>query len=122
MRWSLLFLLLAGCATPAGFRQSMDAWIGQPADRLISEWGPPQSAYPLSNGGAVLQWASARNAVIPVPQQTFGTVTATGSTAYYQATTMPSAYNIHLACAVRVTVSPDGVVQSWNSEGNNCIR
>ena len=118
MRWSLLFLLLAGCMTPGGFRQAMDGFVGQPADALVSQWGPPQSSYPLSNGGAVLQWASSRNAVIPVPQQTYGTVSATG----FNATTTPSAYNVHLACTVRVTVSPDGIVQSWNSEGNNCVR
>lgn len=118
MRWSLLFLLLAGCATPAGFRQAMDAWIGQPVDLLIGEMGPPQSAHPLSSGGAVLQWASSRNAIIPVPQQTYGNVTATG----FNATTTPAAYNIHFACTIRVTTDAAGVIQSWNSEGNNCIR
>lgn len=115
-------LLLAGCMTPGGFRDSMNAWIGRHADQLVGQMGPPQSVYALSGGGAVLQWSSSRNAVIPVPQQTYGTVSAVGNTAYLRTTTMPSAYNIHLACTVRVTVSADGVIQSWNSEGNNCVR
>lgn len=121
MRW-LLLLLLTGCATHAAFREGMDAWVGKPVDALVGELGPPHAAHRLNNGGAVLQWTTEQNTVIPVPQQTYGTASAYGNTLAYQSTTTPGAYNIHLACTVRVTVSPDGLIQSWASSGNNCIR
>lgn len=108
----------------------MATWVGQPADRLVSEWGPPQSTYPLSTGGAVLQWSSSRTAQIGgflVPQTTTstGTVSGYGGTSFYsgQSTTYaPSpVYNLEFSCVIRVTVRPDGLIQSWNSEGNNCV-
>ncbi|OWJ66046.1 hypothetical protein [Inquilinus limosus] len=34
-------LLLAGCATEAGFRKGLDQLIGQPKDQLVVRYGPP---------------------------------------------------------------------------------
>jgi hypothetical protein len=34
-------LLLAGCATEAGFRKGLDQLVGQPKDQLVVRYGPP---------------------------------------------------------------------------------
>ena len=47
-------LLLIGCATSANYQKILDTWIGASESSLVSTWGPPQNAYRLSDGGAVI--------------------------------------------------------------------
>lgn len=48
----LVLLLLAGCATTAGYEKILNSWVGDNVDHLVSSWGPPASSYQLSDGGA----------------------------------------------------------------------
>jgi hypothetical protein len=57
----LAMLLLAGCATTAGYEKVLGSWVGQSADRLISSWGAPANTTQLSDGGRVLEYSNQRN-------------------------------------------------------------
>ena len=77
-----VLLLLAGCATTAGYEKVLSSWIGQRADRLISSWGAPVNITQLSDGGKVLEYSNRRNVQIggyttttPVTTQHNGMVT-----------------------------------------------
>ena len=59
--------VLAGCAgSPIGnlvygeryetLNDLMQSWVGEPEEKLISKWGPPDNTYRLDNGSKVLSW------------------------------------------------------------------
>ena len=131
-------LLISSCATTANYEVILNSWMGAPVDVLVNSWGPPQSSFPLSNKGHVIEYVRKGNAPIGgftyyEPQRTyhsgsvsafsnygttaFGTYSGT-STTYVQKQT--PVYNIHLVCRTRFTVDPNGAISTWQWEGNNC--
>ena len=54
-------LILTACATTANYEKLLNTWVGNHIDNLVSSWGPPQSSYPLSDGGRVIEYTSSRN-------------------------------------------------------------
>jgi hypothetical protein len=134
----LVLLLLAGCATTAGYEKVLNTWVGQSADRLISSWGAPANSTQLSNGGRVLEYSNQRNVQVggyttTVPQTTYqtGTTNVYGSnggsaygnyngtsTTYVQRTT--PVQNITMQCVTRFTVNAQGTITNWAWQGNDC--
>ena len=43
-------LALSACVSEEGYRQRMSLLQGAPSDRLLIDWGPPQSRTPMSDG------------------------------------------------------------------------
>jgi len=132
-------LLLSSCATSGKFKSTMDSWVGRTADDMVASWGPPQSSYRMSDGRQVLQWSRSGSFYMPgmtttrpVTTYNSGTVNAYGTggygTANYAGTSttylpvQSPGYNIPMTCTVRMTVSPQGVVTSWASQGNHCVN
>lgn len=130
-------IFLTACATTANYEKILSSWVGKNADNLVSRWGPPESSYPLSDGGRVLQYSNQRNIQIggyttTVPQTTYedGTVNVYGnggsaygnysgtSTTYVQKTT--PVQNIAMHCITRFTVNAQGVITRWAWQGNDC--
>lgn len=123
-----LVLALAACTT---VQERLSTWVGLPADRLVMEWGPPQSTYQLENGDLVMQWQSSRMLTIPgiayrVPQTSYtngslygygGTAMYSGVTTTYATTTTPS-YNVPLSCTIRMLIGTDRRVKDYYAEGN----
>lgn len=134
---TLAALLFAGCATSEKFAAKMDAFIGQPESALVSRLGPPQSAYTLTDGSKVIQYARSSTMLIPgattlqpVRSNTYGNVSLnqglrTTSGTYSSTTTTyvqhqgPST-SVQLACTVNFTISAQGAVLAWTAEGNHC--
>ena len=53
----VLFSAVAGCTTTEEANQAMKSrFIGQPSDSFFSQYGAPQTAFPLNNGGTVYRW------------------------------------------------------------------
>ena len=48
-----------GCA--GGYAQDMQSWVGAPSDAVLSQWGPPDRDYPMSNGGKILEFSQGGN-------------------------------------------------------------
>jgi hypothetical protein len=134
----LTLSLLSGCATTAGYEAMLSTWVGDSEDNLVSKWGPPQSSYPLSNGGRVLQYGRSGNIVIPgmttyQPVTTYNSGTVSGygtdggyvngtyngtATTYVPQTSEPIV--IAQRCTTRFTVNSDGRITNWSWEGNAC--
>lgn len=131
----LSVVVLAGCA--GGFETKLQSWVGQPVDSLVSNWGPPQSSFPLQSGGQVLEYARSGQMTLPGatytrPQTTYhsGTANAYGtggyasgtyqgtSTTYVQQQSAPT--TIALRCVVRFTTDSAGTITQWSWQGNNC--
>jgi hypothetical protein len=134
----LALSLLSSCATTAGYEAMLNTWVGDSEDNLVSKWGPPQSSYPLSNGGRVLQYGRSGNIVIPgmttyQPVTTYNSGTVSGyntdggyvngpyngtATTYVPQTSEPIV--IPQRCTTRFTVNSDGRITTWSWEGNAC--
>jgi hypothetical protein len=41
----VLVILLAGCATRAGYETALNSWVGTSEPALVAAWGPPDSVY-----------------------------------------------------------------------------
>lgn len=130
-------MTLGGCATAAKYEAKLNSWVGQPADALVSSWGPPQSSYQLHSGGQVLQYSGQRSlqmggGTYTTPQTTYnsGTVNAYGNGGFAQANYNGTSttyvqhqnptYNINLHCSTRFTTDSRGTIVSWAYEGNDC--
>jgi hypothetical protein len=134
---TLVLLLLAGCATTAGYEAVLQTWLGDSTDHLVAVWGIPQQQYPLDGGGKVLQYERSGNIVLPgvttyqpVTTYTNGNVTAVGpggmasgsydgtSTTYVPHTSDPTL--IHQTCITRFAADSNGRIVRWAWQGNAC--
>jgi hypothetical protein len=134
---AVISVLLSGCATTANYEKMLSSWVGSHVDNLVSKWGPPRSSYPLSDGGAVLEYSNQRNVQIggyttTVPQTTYnsGTANAYGtggsasgtysgtSTTYVQQTA--PVQNIAMQCTTRFTINAQKIITKWAWQGNDC--
>ena len=66
---------MSPCATTAKYEAVLNTWVGHHVDELVSSWGPPVAAFPLSQGGAVIQYSNAR--AVTLPGQTYQVPTTT---------------------------------------------
>jgi type IV pilus biogenesis protein CpaD/CtpE len=108
---------LVGCATTAKFESILDSYIGDPESALISQWGPPDSSYPLGDGSKVLQYR--QNGSVVLPGYANATTTYVGHQAFTSVNGMP-AMAIAQQCTVNWTVDNNGRVRRWNYNGNAC--
>ena len=137
-------LVLSACATTSGYEAVLQTWIGDTSDHLVSAWGPPQSEYPLSNGGKVLVYTRSRSAVIPgvttfqpVTTTESGSVSANTTSVYspsgvqtqgtysgtsttYVPHTSPST-TLHFDSQTRFTTDSTGRITNSAWQGNNSI-
>lgn len=99
-----VFLMTLGCATQAKFKAQMDTWVGSSADSLVTQWGPPQSSYPLTSGGKVLHYS--RQSSGPTTYQVHGGIVYANT------------YN--QSCDVDLTLDALNTIIGYSFEGNAC--
>jgi hypothetical protein len=135
--FALLSILLAGCATTAGYEAVLGTWVGDSTDHLVSVWGIPQQEYRQSGGGKVLQYERSGQIVLPgqttyQAQTTYtnGSVSGVGSngyvsgsydgtsTTYVPHTSAPTV--IERNCVTRFTADASGRITNWAWQGNAC--
>lgn len=100
----IVVLLLAGCATTAGYEQVLKSWNGQDINKLVQAWGPPSNEYRMPNGDTMYTWLNVGGTVVTASQYA-GIATSTAVTYW---------------CKTTFTVNPYGSIQSWRWEGNRC--
>ena len=128
-----LGLLVLGCASTGGrYETKLQSWVGASGDSLISNWGRPQSTYPLSGGAVVLEYVRSSDVCFGgcVKYETTnhsGTTTVTSqqgnaSTGTYSGTStrkVAAPENaVHFECRTRFTVNSAGVITNWSYQGN----
>ena len=112
-----LVLVLAACATTAGFEKILNSFVGQPEHELVRSWGVPQGVYE-SEGVRFLSYTRSGMAYVPGVAPTYQT-TMIGRTAYTQPIGgMPAMY-IPKRCDTTFEVR-GGIITSWRWEGNAC--
>jgi hypothetical protein len=102
-------IFLGGCATTANYEKMLNSWIGIHSDQLVLKWGPPSSAYTLSDGRRIFEYSSRRNTFIG------GGTVPTGAV-------VPTSVYIadERVCITRFTIDALGTVRSWTWQGDDC--
>jgi hypothetical protein len=137
-RLVLLSLLLASCATTAGYEAVLQTWVGDTTDHLVSVWGIPHQEYRQNGGGKILEYERSGQIVLPgqttyQAQTTYtsGTVSGVGSngnavngsydgtsTTYVPHTSAPTV--IQRSCVTRFAADANGRITNWAWQGNSC--
>lgn len=112
-------LVLASCATNAGYEEILDSWMGSSESSIVSSWGPPDNVYTAPDGTRIITYNSARNVYIPGTPSSY-TTTVYGNTAYTQQTGGSPGANIGFSCQTSFTIKK-GKIISWRYQGNDCV-
>lgn len=125
--YALPLILLAGCAGMAAqqrqeaLQAQVNAFVGQHIDEVVKQHGPPQSTFPLANGGMVMEYSQMRQVTrgggsIPVtrPMMIGGTLVNVPSQQF-----IPTRSDT-VTCRILVTVSPAKLVEGGKVDGAGC--
>ncbi|MDA8362971.1 MAG: hypothetical protein M0Z84_03950 [Gammaproteobacteria bacterium] len=133
-----MIVMFAGCATTANYEKILQSWVGGSEDDLVQAWGPPQSSYPLSSGGKVIEYIRRSSVTsggyihyVPVTTNNNGMVNIYGSNGGYangnysgtSTTYVPErspTYTMHFVCITDFTVDAAGIIRAWSWKGNAC--
>ena len=114
---TVLTLLLAGCATTAGYEKLLDSWVGAEEVDLVRSWGPPQRAYE-TGGRKFLAYSERRNVHYPGRPPAYIT-TVVGNTAYSNPIGGSPAMNVRSTCITTFELQGTKVV-AWSWKGDDC--
>lgn len=105
----ILGFLFSGCALlkpkqSNSYADKLDTWIGESADDLIVELGPPAQTAVLSDGSKVLVFSKS----------------AAGPTLISGYGNMAIARQKQNWCSTTFVVAPDNKIKTWKIAGNSC--
>jgi hypothetical protein len=110
-----LVLFVSGCVFST-MEKGLDTLTGQHIDVAIDALGLPSAEMNVA-GRRVIIWSTERNMVLPQTNTSY-TSGNVGSTPYYGSTTSTSYAPHHLSCVVKVEVDAEGIIKTWEYEGN----
>ena len=126
----LCILGISGCATrptQEAFDEQAQQWVGKNADDLVTQKGPPTSAFTLSNGNRVFQYERSANVVTGGGSYTMPTSSyvssgpAAGTWVQGQAVHAVPIRSSNLNCNLRFTVDTRNTIIGWSKDGNSCV-
>jgi hypothetical protein len=94
----------------------MQSWEGATLNEVVSQWGYPSGQQEF-DGRKIYHWD--RNITMSLPSTTTGSVNVIGNTAYVNTMTYGGGPS-NWTCQRSLEVDKNGVVVSWQWEGNNC--
>jgi hypothetical protein len=112
-----VLLILAGCATHAGYEQRLNVWLGEDEAALVSQWGRPLKTYE-ANGFKYLVYKSSEvvtsTGVNPNAQTSF-----LGNSIYPGANAWAPSMNFINTCETIFEIQA-GKVTSFDFKGPEC--
>jgi len=126
----LLTLSLSACASTAKYEAQLNTWVGQSEDALVAAWGVPNKEYRFGDAKKAISYV--RKDTI----QTGGFTSIEPQTTYYEGTIENKPYSgtsttytretepvrtYKLFCKTSFVINKNGIVESWQHEGNNCV-
>lgn len=125
----LACLVAAGCATAAKYEAALQSWVGSDESTLISAWGTPAHSYQMTNGQRSLGYTRNENILMGggtyttpetvVHQGTIDGKAYTGTSTVYVPRQEP-VYDMKMRCDTTFIIDTDGIVRSWQWDGNGC--
>lgn len=113
-------LLLSSCATESKYQNFLNSLVGESEYDLISEWGPPDSVYTLSDSEKIFTYKMYDNFYIAETPPTYKT-RFVGKTAYTTSYGGTPSQNILTWCNTFLTIKNSKIVR-WSYKGNSCVH
>ena len=121
---------LAACgpiATQQAYYGQLQTWVGKPADLLARTWGPPDKSYKMADGSTLMQYERQKTRYVrgnsypdtdyvPVRDKD-GRYTTRPVTRWRET---PGYWDVD-RCSTRFEVGPDGLVRTFQFEGDDCV-
>lgn len=114
----LVGTLLTGCASST-MNRVMSSWEGEHIDTVVRQWGYP-SAEREFRGRKLYVWGDSGAYIIPSQSTTSGTVDDPRTGAFTANTFTVGGGVVPASCTRVLEVDADGIVRSWQWQGNNC--
>ena len=114
-------LQLAACASEAGYRESVEQWIGaQEADLVASSWGAPDRVYEVIGGERILTYSTTSetggtSGIVPTVM-----IGGSGSGISLSTSTGVGVAGTERFCETSFTVE-DGVITDVTFHGPGCV-
>ena len=102
-------IVLASCATPAGYDSVLRSWAGAQEVELVRGWGPPAKTYEVSSRKFIV-YESHRKFHLPGTAPVYSSAGTTGGS---------PAMDIEMSCETTFELESSKVV-SWSYKGNDC--
>lgn len=102
-------IVVASCATAAGYEQLFNSWAGAQEVELVRSWGPPAQTYEAS-GRKLIVYESRRNLQLQGTATSHTSAGATGGS---------PAMDIEMFCTKTFGLESSKVI-SWSSKGDDC--
>jgi hypothetical protein len=114
LRYALIGVLLAGCATTKGMDEAMNSWKGAPLSEAQAKWGKPSSSMPFE-AWTIYTWTRLKRAVSMSTGKP--SMTWLGS---MEGGAPITAKREEWECTRRLLVDQAGIVVDVDWKGNNC--
>ena len=118
----LAVLLLAGCQKKPRFMDPHAYWIGLPDNKLILDWGAPDSEYEFKGGRKILTWRHSR--VVEEDVETFTVVeqrVIDGQVVDVPVNVQKPGRVQRFECITNFELSKRGIVRDYSFNGNECM-
>ena len=113
----LIFIVVGGCATTAGYEQVLNTWVGASEASLVnSSWGIPDGSY-QAGGRKYLTYNSSRAHTTPVSTELNCSTSHAGATYCNTSTYGGTTYNY--SCKTTFYVENNRVI-GYKFKGNDC--
>jgi len=115
----LTLTLIYGCATTEGYKNIVNAWVGQPEAELVRTWGPPQRSYQTEESKFFVYY-SQKDIYVPGSITTYPNDFDESGTAFRQSYGGVPDRTLTYSCETSFEII-DGVITSWSFRGNDCV-
>lgn len=117
----IFVLVLAACATEAGYRDLVESWVGaKESDLVASVWGPPQKVSEIAGGTRILTYTKNEPASAITPMIGIGTAIGSGGGGYISTGVSGMPGGAGRFCETNFTVD-NGVITSVSFQGDGCV-
>src|SRR5712691_308998 len=117
MRFLLIAVLVAGCATTENYEKMLASWIGASEDQLVSVWGPPDRVY-NTDSSKYLTFARSAQGYVPGTAPSYQSQII-GNQVFTQQVGGSPGFAFTRQCITTFTITNERV-SSWRWEGNAC--
>jgi hypothetical protein len=125
--WTIVILIsiiaMSGCATTRNYEKVLNALVGSHEDDLVALFGQPNKSYNYPDGTSVIEYNRSRvvDEIVEKPYLNMpGEYQGNEHIPPDNYIDTPDVYYKILWCKTRFVLDQDGIITSWNHEGNDC--
>jgi hypothetical protein len=121
---ALTCLFLTACVTTQSpYTHATSSWQGESIQRIIDQWGPPDTIKPAPNGHQWYVYTTVRQGTYPTPPSPHYVPTVSaGKVVMASYPTVSTKNNFTLSCITRFEVNAKNIIVGVDSKGTGCVK